>query len=468
MEKYTAFSLFSGAGGLDLGFTLSGKFDIVFGNDISQHATRTYSRNFRVKHLTSQPEISDMPAVFQGDVSQLELEKLEGLEPDVVTGGPPCQDFSIVRGPSVERSGISVSRGRLYSHFVRALIHLQPRLFVFENVPGLISANRRKAYEVILQDFSDLNVRWSEIKELVSNTSSIIPKGYEIIYNDLVNASRLGVPQARKRLIIIGLRKDISKSVWWKVENLKKKVARTISNSDRLVSKYPLTPIEAFEGRPLPDLNEKYSEVMKDYEGVAEEVNTPKAMQWKKNVWKKLSFKAVEDYLILNQIEPENKEEPDEAFAEHAELLKELMYYGARVSGLVCRDKSNIVQNESTEVLERMRRIPPDENHEFVRGTPWEVEGRGISLIYRRTHPLQPAYTVVAYGGGGTWGYHYEKSRGKLTGRERARLQTFPDEFVFEGNLSQVRAQIGEAVPPLMAKKIAEVLAFALDELNRK
>jgi len=324
VEKYTAFSLFSGAGGLDLGFTIHGKFDVVFGNDISPHATQTYCRNFKVKHLTSQPEASDLPAVFRGDISQLELEKFEGLEPDVVTGGPPCQDFSIVRGPPSERSGISVSRGRLYSHFVRALIHLQPRIFVFENVPGLKSTNKGKAYEVILQDFSNLNVRWSEIRKLVNNDSSVTPKGYEIIYSHLVNASWLGVPQARRRLIIIGLRKDISNSAWWKIKSLKKKVARAIRNSDRLVSKYPLTPIEAFEGRPLPDLQDKYEKTMKNYEGVAEEVNTQKAVQWKRDIWKKLSFKAIEDYLALNKIKPENKEETDEAFADHAELLKEL------------------------------------------------------------------------------------------------------------------------------------------------
>jgi DNA (cytosine-5)-methyltransferase 1 len=76
--------------------------------------------------------------------------------------GPPCQDFSIVRGPPSERSGIKVSRGRLYTHFMRVLSNLRPRGFVFENVPGLKSANKRQAYRLILHDFS---------------------KGYEIIYS---------------------------------------------------------------------------------------------------------------------------------------------------------------------------------------------------------------------------------------------------------------------------------------------
>jgi DNA (cytosine-5)-methyltransferase 1 len=89
-----------------------------------------------------------------------------------------------------------------------------------------------------------------------------------------------------------------------------------------------------------------------------------------------------------------------------------------------------------------------------------------MSLIYRRIHPLKPSYTVVAYGGGGTWGYHYASKRGMLTNRERARIQTFPDAFYFKGSWSQVRAQIGEAVPPLMAKRIAEAVASILMEVS--
>ena len=102
--------------------------------------------------------------------------------------------------------------------------------------------------------------------------------------------------------------------------------------------------------------------------------------------------------------------------------------------------------------------IPPGENHLFVRGTDLEISGIGMSMIYRRLHPLKPSYTVTAYGGGGTWGYHYERNRGKLTNRERARLQTFPDSFLFQGTSSEVRAQIGEAVPTLLSLAIANAV----------
>ncbi|MEM2914413.1 MAG: DNA cytosine methyltransferase, partial [Candidatus Bathyarchaeia archaeon] len=219
---------------------------------------------------------------------------------------------------------------------------------------------------------------------------------------------------------------------------------------------------EVFEGTALPDLNDEYRSIMEDYRDVAGRVETKEALLWKTRVWKKLSFDAVKDYLMINNITPKDDEEVKRAFEVHVAVLKKMGYYKNRLEGKHFADGSNNVPNELKEVLERLKMIPPGENHLFVRGTRWEVEGRGISLIYRRLHPLKPSPTIVAYGGGGTWGYHYKRSRGKLTNRERARLQTFPDWFLFSGSASEVRAQIGEAVPPLLGEKIAEAVKTIL------
>ena len=120
---------------------------------------------------------------------------------------PPCQDFSMLRGKN-KRQGIEVKRGKLYSHFVRALVHIQPKIFVFENVPGLVSANKGKAYEVINKDFENLSLRWKEVSELVENGSNIKIDGYELIFNSVIKMTSLGVPQARKRLIIMGIGRE--------------------------------------------------------------------------------------------------------------------------------------------------------------------------------------------------------------------------------------------------------------------
>jgi DNA (cytosine-5)-methyltransferase 1 len=71
-----------------------------------------------------------------------------------------------------------------------------------------------------------------------------------------------------------------------------------------------------------------------------------------------------------------------------------------------------------------------------------------ISHVYRRLDPNLPSTTIIAGGGGGTWGYHFKEPR-PLTNRERARLFGFPDDFIFEGSITEVRRQIGNAVPPL-------------------
>jgi len=225
---------------------------------------------------------------------------------------------------------------------------------------------------------------------------------------------------------------------------------------------YPLTTLEVFCGKPLPDLQNEYKEIMEAYKDVAQSVTTEKALKWKSTVWDRLSFNVVDDYILANGIKENDASKLTEAFEKHAELLIELGYYQKKLDGALFPDHSNVVYEETANVSERLQIIPPDENYEFVSGTKWEIRGKGISHIYRRLHPLKPSYTVTAYGGGGTWGYHYKRERSKLTNRERARLQTFPDTFLFCGSLSEVRAQIGEAVPPLLSKRIAQAILTIL------
>lgn len=105
---------------------------------------------------------------------------------------------------------------------------------------------------------------------------------------------------------------------------------------------------------------------------------------------------------------------------------------------------------QSQAVVDRLNALAPGQNA-FSESLPEEhrlnVRGARISQIYRRLHPDRPAYTVTGSGGGGTHVYHWSEPRA-LTNRERARLQSFPDEYVFEGGKEAVRRQIGMAVPP--------------------
>ena len=121
---------------------------------------------------------------------------------------------------------------------------------------------------------------------------------------------------------------------------------------------------------------------------------------------------------------------------------------------------NNELTNQSAAVVERLKYIKPGENA-FTAAIPEElrlnVAGAKISQIYRRLDPDKPAYTVTGSGGGGTHIYHWEEPRA-LTNRERARLQTFPDTFVFQGSKESVRKQIGMAVPCRGAQIICEAI----------
>ena len=130
---------------------------------------------------------------------------------------------------------------------------------------------------------------------------------------------------------------------------------------------------------------------------------------------------------------------------------------------------NNELTAQSPVVVERLRHIKPGENA-FTADLPEELRlnmrsGATISQIYRRLVPDEPAYTVTGSGGGGTHLYHWDEPRA-LTNRERARLQTFPDWYKFEGGKESVRRQIGMAVPPEGAKVVFEAVLAHLGRLE--
>ena len=453
--KFRVASLFSGAGGLDLGFHLDNVFKVDLANEILPWAAATYAHNFHVPivDVAKFRGDPDLPCVVLGDVSKLDVSDL--MKPfHVLVGGPPCQDFSIVRGPQAERAGIRVARGRLYRQFMRVLLTLKPLMFVFENVPGLLTANAGHAYRTIVEDFTDLR----KVAEELGLNHHAGDYGYRLLNSGTVSFKNLGVPQDRRRIVIIGIRNDLTNIGEQALEELRSRVESALQGKSELFRIFPLTPMETFEGNTLSSLDRKYRRIIGAYDGLWNDLDSAEAHRWKHETWDKLTMEIVKDYKMANRIEePLDPKLFDKAMDQHARDLRELGYLNRSVE---TRDQQP--PPDGNGVMERMKMIPPGSNHDFVRGTKWAVEGRGMSLIYRRLHPLKPSYTVVAYGGGGTWGYHYDRSRATLSMIERARLQTFPDSFSFQGNHSQVRAQIGEAVPPLAARKIAGIVSATL------
>ena len=172
--KYKVISLFSGCGGMDLGF-LGGfdflnqtyekhNFDIIWANEIDEHAVKTYRYNLgnHIVHGDIWQHLNDMPN-----------------SADIIIGGFPCQDISI----NGKGAGISGSRSGLYKAMLSAVERVRPKIFVAENVKGLLMKHHRKDLETVLLDFRNL--------------------GYQVDYY-LLNAADYGVPQTRERVIIIG------------------------------------------------------------------------------------------------------------------------------------------------------------------------------------------------------------------------------------------------------------------------
>lgn len=185
-------SLFSGCGGMDLGFcgnfSVFGKnydknpFEIVFSNDILARACQTYSYNFN--HVP-----------FCGDIKDLDYSILPSA--DIVIGGFPCQDFSLAG----KRKGLSADRGRLYIEMKKVIEYCKPLAFVAENVDGIRRGskdNDTSALKIILDDFISI--------------------GYTVAYK-VLNAADYGVPQNRIRVIIIGVRNDLNKEIKYPMAN---------------------------------------------------------------------------------------------------------------------------------------------------------------------------------------------------------------------------------------------------------
>ncbi|HEU5379099.1 MAG TPA: DNA cytosine methyltransferase [Ktedonobacteraceae bacterium] len=466
-KELSVVSLFSGAGGFDWGFHRAG-FRTVLACELLKDASATLAHNLKLEILKAPitPIVNGTPSVIHGDIQDVDF-SAAAFSPDVLIGGPPCQDFSVVQVP--QRPGLNGGRGQLYVEFVRAVMFFQPKIFVFENVPGLMSVNDQLVYTTIQNDLENLEEK--RLGALETGTGGPVPQqsvhSYKLLFSGVVDGTRVGVPQARRRLIIIGLRQDLADNLdeLFEMPQLQNDLKKELAGGDRLLWKYPLTCIEIFEGQPLNELQAKYVEIMEAYQDILTDPTLPKAAEWRERVWDKLELKIVKDYYTANQLDY-TKHDPvefDKAMKEHRNLLENLGWLGKPVYEQQFEDGSGTPPKETQAVTERMRRIPPDENSVFVNDTEWKVESKDISFIYRRSAPLKPAWTVMAHGGGGTYGYHYERRRGRLSLRELARIQTFTDDFLFKGTGSSgMRAQIGEAVPPILAEHIAHAVREVL------
>lgn len=356
--KLSLGELYSGPGGLGYGASRASikvkdkkiGFSHAWASDYDLDSCKSFSLNVlkdkEEKVYDNEDLFNNIPfgSVICADVADLQkhfknLPKIDGF-----MYGFPCNDFSIVG----ETQGLQGKFGGLYSYGIEILKTHKPKFVLAENVGGLASANSGLAFKTILNEISEA--------------------GYQLTVH-LYKFEEYGIPQARHRLVILGIREDLNK-----VFKVPKPNYKTVTSKQAI-------------SKPMP-------------KGV----------------------------------------------------------------------HNNELTKQSQTVIDRLKHIKPGENawnSKLPKHLELNVPNSRLSHIYKRLNPDKPSYTVTGSGGGGTHVYHWKEPRA-LTNRERARLQTFPDNFWFKGSKESVRKQIGMAVPVQGAKFILEAVLKTLYDVPYK
>ncbi|MEM8831981.1 MAG: DNA cytosine methyltransferase [Cyanobacteria bacterium P01_G01_bin.19] len=386
----TAVDLFAGAGGMTLGFEQAG-FDVLAAVEFDPIHASVHEYNFpfwtticqSVTNLTGR-DIREKSAIGDRDI-------------DVVFGGPPCQGFSLMGKRNIEDE-----RNSLVFHFVRLVLDLQPKFFVMENVKGMTLGKSKKVLQTVIETF-DIH-------------------GYQIRENyQVLNAANYGVPQNRRRLFLIGCRRDFSLPDYPQTLTqppLKKQAQKSnlAKKTKPERQKLPLTPnVQAAIG-DIPEANQ-YSEL--------------KYQDWVMADYGEASLYAsqLRGLIILQD---------DYAYPRE---------YNSRL--LTCSRRTR----HTAQTIARFAATNPGKSDRISHFHRLDLNGlcntlragtasnRGAYTSPRPIHPITPRCITV---------------------REAARLHSYPDWFMFHATKWHGFRQIGNSVPPLLAKAIAQQIINSL------
>ena len=347
--------LFAGVGGMSLVFEMAG-FDVVLANE--------YDKEIAEAYVTNHPDTR----MIAEDITSLSLEEVfseyQG-KVDVIIGGPPCQGFS----QKGQRKTIHDERNFLFKYYVKVVELVQPRYFVMENVPNLLTAEKGYFKKEIEEMFRKL--------------------GY-VLNADILNAADYGVPQNRRRAVIIGKKTGDDKG----------------------------------------------------------KVALPPKVQEKVTIWD-----AISDLSYLESGEGEN---------EQKYKLKTQSTYQKKMR----KNNNSLFNHQATKhsklALERLKLLPPEMGKEVL---PQEHLTKSIySGTWSRMVKNDVSVTITTrFDTPSSGRFTHPYLDRAITVREAARIQSFPDSFVFTGTKSAQMKQVGNAVPPLLAKAIAETIKHDME-----
>jgi DNA (cytosine-5)-methyltransferase 1 len=400
-RKMKVLDSFAGAGGFSLGFHLTGCYDIIGGIEYDKWAAETFKYN----HKHANVLVGDIQEYSDNDLLKAFPEK-----PDIILGGPPCQGYSICN----KNAGDSKDpRNSLFTEFLRLGKIFNPSIMIMENVPNIIKAKTSEKEFVI-----DIVKR--ELENL----------GY-YCYDKILSATDYGVPQIRKRLIIVASKTQLDNPFPTPTHSISETQPSLFSNS---LKKCPtlwdaisdLPDIEAREGaEEMPYDREALNDYQAYLRNGSDKIYNNKAMNHSKRMV--------------------------ERFAS--------MSWGHSVSDV------------------------PEHLKPYRRNGNGEISDKVYDQNNRRLFPDKPSHTIAASFYANF--VHPYRNR-NFTPREGARVQSFPDWYVFKGKPTVVSHkllsregrneekhlcqynQIGNAVPPLMAKAIAENLLVAVEQVKEE
>ena len=381
-KRPIAVDLFAGAGGMTLGFEQAG-FDVLASVEIDPVHCATHQFNF------------PMCSILCQDVAQLrgsEIRKksaIGGREIDVVISGSPCQGFSMMGKRDVDDP-----RNSLIFHFQRLVLELKPKFFVMENVPGIASGEHKELLNILINSF--------------------LEAGYKVEENyQVLNAVNYGVPQARKRLFLIGCKKDF--------ELPKYPQPTTILPKIKVAKRYkkvnlPAVPTVWDAIGDLPEV-ENYSELLHRDWVIAE--------------YGKSSTYAS----IMRGIEG-----LDDDYSYDREYDRQILSSSLRTKhSQECIERFHAAKQGEKEPITRFYKLHPEGVCNTLRaGTD---RARGAYTSPRPIHPIAPRCITV---------------------REAARLHSYPDWFRFHVTKWHGFRQVGNSVPPRLAKVVAAQIISAL------
>ncbi len=399
-NKYTVIDLFSGCGGLSEGFKQSNNFNFLAFVEWEKKPCETLINRLKTKWNYKNAE----DIVLRFDLQRTDelingwkndenygsnhgLNKLVNTDLDIVIGGPPCQAYSIA-GRVQDKNGMKDDyRNYLFESYVKVVDKYKPKLFVFENVPGMLSA---KPGDVAIID--RITKAFNEIGYEISN---------DLKNKALIDASDYGVPQVRKRVIIIGIQKSLF-----------------LDNSQKV-------------------LNDFYENILPSFK-----------------VNKKMTVKdALSDltpiYPLLEQNNRKSHEINSNKFCSHTPRFHSL------------RDQG-IFYELALDKLNGTNKYP---NTKSLIDLYYQKTGNQSNFHkYNVLEYDKPSNTIPAhlYKDGLRHIHPDPKQARSITPREAARLQSFPDDFKFIGSMGDKYKMIGNAVPPKLSKNIANAMEILI------